>query len=88
MGLQRGAVGGFAPFQFRQITNSARQNLTDLVQNNDLVVFMKGDPLAPQCGFSRTVCVLLEMHGVDPATLVSKDVLQDEELRQDIKEFS
>ena len=40
-----------------------------IVTGDDLVVFMKGNPQQPQCGFSRTVCILLEMHGVDMSNL-------------------
>jgi monothiol glutaredoxin len=49
---------------------------------------MKGTPDAPQCGFSRAVCQVLDMHGVLPEKMKSFDVLQDLELRNGIKEFS
>eukprot|EP00036_Acanthoecidae_sp_10tr_P011805 CAMPEP_0182927742 /NCGR_PEP_ID=MMETSP0105_2-20130417/14048_1 /TAXON_ID=81532 ORGANISM="Acanthoeca-like sp., Strain 10tr" /NCGR_SAMPLE_ID=MMETSP0105_2 /ASSEMBLY_ACC=CAM_ASM_000205 /LENGTH=187 /DNA_ID=CAMNT_0025065709 /DNA_START=48 /DNA_END=613 /DNA_ORIENTATION=+ len=70
----------------RWISADAKQNLDNLVSTNDIVVFMKGSPDAPQCGFSRTVCVVLDMHGVKK--FVSKDVLSDASLRDDIKEYS
>ena len=59
--------------------------LASIVTGNDIVLFMKGTPLFPQCGFSsRAVAILnhldVEFHSVD--------VLQDSEIRQGIKAFS
>jgi len=59
--------------------------LAEIVNGNDVVLFMKGTPLFPQCGFSsRAVAILnhldVEFHSVD--------VLQDPEIRQGIKGFS
>ncbi|XP_020294513.1 glutaredoxin-related protein 5, mitochondrial [Pseudomyrmex gracilis] len=56
-----------------------------LVKKNKVVVFMKGIPEEPRCGFSNAVVQILRMHGV---TYDAHDVLQDEELRQGIKDFS
>ena len=52
------------------------------------MLFMKGTPDMPQCGFSRAVCQILEIHGVPPEKMKTYDVLQDSELRNSIKEFS
>lgn len=49
---------------------------------------MKGTPAAPQCGFSRAVVQILDMHGVPPEKMKTFNVLEDEELRSGIKEFS
>jgi len=57
-----------------------------LVSGKPLVVFMKGTPEQPLCGFSNAVCQILRMHGVPPFD--SYNVLEDEDLRQGIKEFS
>jgi len=57
-----------------------------LVAGKPLVVFMKGTPEQPLCGFSNAVCQILRMHGVPPFD--SYNILEDEELRQGIKEFS
>lgn len=57
----------------------------NLVKKNKVVVFMKGIPEEPRCGFSNAVVQVLRMHGV---TYDAHDVLQDEELRQGIKDFS
>jgi monothiol glutaredoxin len=53
------------------------------VKKNKIVVFMKGVPEAPQCGFSNAVAQILDMHGVKG--YVSFNVLDDQELRQEIK---
>ena len=49
---------------------------------------MKGTPDQPQCGFSRAAVQILEMQGVPPEKFKSYDVLEDSQLRSDIKEFS
>jgi len=55
------------------------------VESNDVVLFMKGTPGAPQCGFSATVVKVLDHLGVKYKGV---NVLADAELRQGIKEFS
>jgi monothiol glutaredoxin len=55
------------------------------VGENPVVLFMKGVPEQPRCGFSATTVQILDHLGVD---FVGVDVLQDEELRQGIKAFS
>ena len=59
--------------------------ISGLVAKSDIVVFMKGVPSAPRCGFSNAVCQIFRMHNVE---VDAHDVLEDEELRQGIKEFS
>ncbi|XP_012055690.1 PREDICTED: glutaredoxin-related protein 5, mitochondrial [Atta cephalotes] len=59
--------------------------ISNLVKKNKVVVFMKGIPEEPRCGFSNAVVQILRMHGV---TYDAHDVLKDEELRQGIKDFS
>ncbi len=56
-----------------------------LVGGTDVVLFMKGTPLFPQCGFSSTAIQILERLGVDYETV---DVLADPEVRAGIKEYS
>jgi len=60
--------------------------IESLVTGKPLVVFMKGTPEQPLCGFSNAVCQILRMHGVGPFD--SYNILEDEELRQGIKEYS
>jgi monothiol glutaredoxin len=59
--------------------------LAQIVASHDVVLFMKGTPLFPQCGFSSRAVSILEHCGVD---FESVDVLQDMEIRQGIKAFS
>ena len=59
--------------------------IAGIVSSNDVVLFMKGTPLFPQCGFSSKAISILDHLGV---TYESVDVLQDMEVRQGIKSFS
>ena len=59
--------------------------LQNVVQSNDVVLFMKGTALFPQCGFSSRAVAILDRLGVQYETV---DVLQDPEIRQGIKAFS
>jgi monothiol glutaredoxin len=65
--------------------SDVNQRITDIVQGNDVVLFMKGTPLFPQCGFSSRAIALLDHCGAKYETVV---VLQDMEIRQGIKSFS
>lgn len=49
---------------------------------------MKGTPEFPQCGFSRATIQMLGQQGVDPVKFAAYNVLEDEELRNGIKEYS
>lgn len=62
-----------------------RTKLDTLVNSSKIVVFMKGNKLMPQCGFSNNVVQILNSVGVEFATF---DVLEDQEVRQGIKEYS
>ncbi|MBP2160766.1 MULTISPECIES: Grx4 family monothiol glutaredoxin [Asticcacaulis] len=55
------------------------------VKDHDVVLFMKGTPEQPRCGFSSTVVQILDHLGVE---YVGVDVLQDEGLREGIKVYS
>ena len=59
--------------------------IKDLNKSDEVVLYMKGNPTFPQCGFSSTVVQILKHVGVN---FQSYDVLQDEELREGIKKFS
>ncbi|MEY4870246.1 MAG: hypothetical protein RIS11_1440 [Pseudomonadota bacterium] len=64
---------------------SANERIDEMVKSNDVVLFMKGTPLFPQCGFSSRAIAILDHLGVEYASV---DVLQDQEIRQGIKEYS
>ncbi|KAF7430796.1 monothiol glutaredoxin grx5 [Pleurotus ostreatus] len=72
----------------RFLSQETRAQLETAVKSSPVVLFMKGTPAAPQCGFSRAVVQILDMHGVPPEKLKTFNVLEDEELRSGIKEFS
>ncbi|MBI1340154.1 Grx4 family monothiol glutaredoxin [bacterium] len=59
--------------------------IRDAVTANDVMLFMKGTPTFPQCGFSSTVVNILDHVGVDYA---AANVLEDPELREGIKVYS
>jgi len=65
--------------------SDANSRIDEVVKNNEVVLFMKGTPLFPQCGFSSRAVTILEHLGVP---FESVDVLLDPELRQGIKEYS
>ena len=62
-----------------------QSRIAEIVTGNDVVLFMKGTPLFPQCGFSSKAIAILEHLGVG---FESVDVLQDMEIRSGIKQFS
>ena len=64
---------------------NVNDRIKDFNKNNEVVLYMKGNPTFPQCGFSSTVVQILKHIGVN---FKSYDVLQDEELREGIKNFS
>ncbi|MDG2003171.1 MAG: Grx4 family monothiol glutaredoxin [Novosphingobium sp.] len=63
----------------------AQERIGEIVKNSDVVLFMKGTPLFPQCGFSSKAVAILDHIGVEFATV---DVLQDMDVRQGIKTYS
>jgi monothiol glutaredoxin len=62
-----------------------RDRIEEVVRNNDIVLFMKGTPLFPQCGFSSRAIAILDHLGVK---YESVDVLQDPEIRAGIKDYA
>ena len=65
--------------------NDIHSKIAALVGGTDVVLFMKGTPLFPQCGFSSSAIQILERLGVDYETV---DVLADPEVRSGIKAYS
>src|SRR4051812_8794339 len=66
------------------VTN-ATSRIDDIVKQNDIVLFMKGTALFPQCGFSSRAIAILDRLGAKYETV---DVLQDQEIRAGIKDYS
>jgi monothiol glutaredoxin len=67
------------------MTAPATERIDDLIKQNKIMVFMKGDKMMPQCGFSNQVVQILNILGVPYETM---DVLADPDIRQGIKEYS
>ena len=65
--------------------SDAGSRIGDIVKSNDVVLFMKGTALFPQCGFSSRAVAILDHLGAKYETV---DVLQDPEIRQGIKSYS
>ena len=63
----------------------SKEKLKEIITSNDVCLFMKGVPEAPQCGFSMTVSNILKHLNVN---FKGVNVLEDEGIRQGIKEFS
>ena len=64
---------------------SAAETIKDTIEKNDVVLFMKGTKMMPQCGFSSRVAGVLNFMGVEFADV---NVLADADIRQGIKDFS
>ena len=67
------------------MTDESHSRIDELVKANPVVLFMKGSPLFPQCGFSSRAVAILNHLG---AEFESVDVLQDQGIRQGIKAYS
>ena len=65
--------------------SDVKERIDTLVKNNEVVLFMKGSALFPQCGFSSRAVAILDHLGVPFETV---DVLQDQEIRTGIKDYS
>jgi monothiol glutaredoxin len=65
--------------------SDSNARIAEIVNANDVVLFMKGSPLFPQCGFSSKAIAILDHLGVAYGSI---DVLQDQEVRQGIKAYS
>ncbi len=67
------------------MTQSVQDTIKKTISENDVVLYMKGTPIFPQCGFSSTVVQILDYVG---ASYEAVNVLEDPEIRQGIKEFN
>ena len=66
--------------------SNVQQRIDELVKGHRVVLFMKGNPTFPQCGFSGRAVQILKACGV--TELKTVNVLEDEEIRQGIKEYA
>lgn len=67
------------------MSNSVHDTIKKTVSENNVVLYMKGTPVFPQCGFSSTVVQIFDYLGVD---YESVNVLENPDIRQGIKEFN
>lgn len=77
---------GYSTLSFRATMSDVQQRIDQLVKNNRVVLFMKGTAQFPMCGFSGRAVQVLKACGVTDLTTVN--VLEDEEIRQGIKEYA
>eukprot|EP00069_Balaena_mysticetus_P004623 bmy_17524T0 len=85
----RGAGGGLQGPGVRAVSSGgsgSSEHLDALVKKDRVVVFLKGTPEQPQCGFSNAVVQILRLHGV--RDYAAYNVLDDPQLRQGIKDYS
>ncbi|XP_034018320.1 glutaredoxin-related protein 5, mitochondrial [Thalassophryne amazonica] len=83
----RGQTGGrAASSRLLCTTADGQKKLGEMVKKDKVVVFIKGTPAQPMCGFSNAVVQILRMHGVEQ--YAAYNVLDDQELRQGVKDFS
>ncbi len=68
--------------------SDTQQRIDGIVKGNDIVLFMKGSASFPMCGFSGRAIQILKAVGVDTRALATVNVLEDQEVRQAIKEYS
>ena len=86
--LTRGSPRVTSSVLRRLLSSEARAHIQNAIDASPVVLFMKGTPELPQCGFSRAVIQVLDLHGVPPEKIRTYNVLEDPELRSGIKEFS
>ena len=68
--------------------SDTQQRIDALVKSSDILLFMKGSASFPMCGFSGRAIQILKACGVDPKSVVTVNVLEDDAIRQGIKEYS
>jgi monothiol glutaredoxin len=68
--------------------NDTHQRIDQLVKSSEILLFMKGNASFPQCGFSGRAVQILKACGVDTKSLKTVNVLEDDEIRQGIKDYS
>jgi monothiol glutaredoxin len=68
--------------------SNTQQRIDELVKSNEVVLFMKGTASFPQCGFSGRAIQVLKACGVDPKDVKTVNVLEDDEIRAGIKDYS
>ncbi|KAF5869395.1 putative monothiol glutaredoxin-5 protein [Botrytis fragariae] len=78
----------FSPIASRYLSTEVRKQIDQVVGSKPVVLFMKGTPESPMCGFSKATIQILSLQGLNPEKFAALNVLEDEGLRQGIKEYS
>jgi len=68
--------------------SETQTQIDQLVKNHDIVLFMKGSASFPMCGFSGRAIQIIKACGVDPRNVTTVNVLENDAIRQGIKEYS
>ena len=68
--------------------SDVHQRIDQLVKSNNILLFMKGSASFPQCGFSGRAVQILKACGVEASQIATVNVLEDDEIRQGIKDYS
>jgi monothiol glutaredoxin len=68
--------------------SDVQQRIDQLVKTNDILLFMKGSASFPMCGFSGRAVQIIKACGLDPKDIATVNVLEDQEIRQGIKDYS
>ena len=68
--------------------SDTQTQIDQLVKNNEIVLFMKGNASFPMCGFSGRAIQIIKACGVDPRNVTTVNVLEDDAIRQGIKDYS
>jgi monothiol glutaredoxin len=68
--------------------SDTQQRIDELVKNNGVLLFMKGNASFPQCGFSGRAIQILKASGVDAKDIKTVNVLEDDAIRAGIKDYS
>src|SRR5581483_405539 len=84
--MSQGSPSGTRSYVFSEVNMDVKERIRKQVTENRVVLYMKGTPEAPQCGFSAAAVQLLEASGAEDVATVN--VLADADIRQGIKDFS
>ena len=70
------------------LQNDTQKRIDDLVKSSNVLLFMKGSASFPMCGFSGRAIQILKACGVEPKDVTTVNVLDDDAIRQGIKDYS
>ena len=71
-----------------ELQNDTQKRIDDLVKSSNVLLFMKGSASFPMCGFSGRAIQILKACGVEPKDITTVNVLDDDAIRQGIKDYS